>query len=120
MQKEIGNWMDGASIGASGLCVIHCMIMPASLIFLPLAALVETTEMLHLAALLFVIPVSLFALGRNGFDRLFWMAACAIALLIMGALLEKYGAVGSMLTVAGSMLLITCHWRNWQARRAGI
>lgn len=111
--------MDGASIGASALCLLHCMVVPIGLVFLPLVAvLAETTEILHLAALLFVIPLSLFALSRNGFDRLFWTATGALGLLVLGALLETYGAVGSMLTVAGSFLLIYCHWRNWQARRA--
>ncbi len=113
------NWFDGTAICASGLCLLHCVIMPVAIALLPLAAAAaETTEMVHVLALIFVVPVSLYALGISGSRRLLLIGCLAIALLVLGAAFEDTAYAGTGLTMAGSCLLIYCHYRNWQRRRA--
>ena len=43
-------WLDNAAIGASGLCLIHCLILPVAVLVLPfLAAALGNLEWFHAA-----------------------------------------------------------------------
>ncbi len=113
-----GGIFDHAAIALSGLCLVHCLLLPVIIALLPLLNQVSATHF-HAQMLLVVMPVSLFAFGL-GFRRhrnhaiIAWGTA-GIALLAFGGTVAhaNYGAVAdTMLTIAGSIVLATAHYFN--------
>ena len=124
-----GTW-DRVGAFASGLCLVHCLGLPAALLVLPGWTVMEPVqEVLHLALALALLPVTVFAVRHEPHcrasarfealrKRLLWggLALIWLALpshIIFGAPAET-GA-----TVAGSACLIAGHsWRMCIARRS--
>lgn len=116
-------FLDGAAIGASLLCLIHCIGLPVLFALLPALATLglPSSEGLHLILLLTAIPISALALVGG------WRAHGAIVPLLLGAAgLAGLGAglaFGSVpgaetaLTVAGSLALASAHIGNWRRLR---
>ncbi|PXA89044.1 MerC mercury resistance protein [Nostoc sp. 3335mG] len=112
--------LDGAAIGASLLCLIHCVGLPILLALLPALATLglPSSEGLHLILLLTAIPVSALALIGG------WRTHGAVVPLLLGVLglagLAAGLAFGSVpgaetaLTVSGSLALAAAHIRNWR------
>lgn len=113
---------DGLAIGASILCLIHCLLLPMVIVMLPaLAAFLAVPEEFHLWALVFAAPTSLFALVR-GYPRHHWigpalMVLPGLVLLALGALAATAAWLETALTVPGAILLALGHALNWRALR---
>ena len=118
------DWLDGAAVGLSGLCLLHCLALPFFAGALPL--LMPFTEShLHAQMLYFAIPLSIVAIGI-GYTRhrnsLVVLAACAgLGLLIVGATVA-HGSLGivadRLFTVSGSLILAAAHlWNGLLSRR---
>jgi len=114
----MGGIFDRAAIALSGLCLVHCLLLPVIIVALPLLAQVSATHF-HAQMLLVVTPVSLFAFGL-GFRRhrnhaiIAW-GTTGIALLAFGGTVAhaSYGAVAdTVLTIGGSIVLATAHYFN--------
>ncbi|KQM41363.1 MerC domain-containing protein [Sphingomonas sp. Leaf10] len=117
------SFLDGAAIGASLLCLIHCIGLPILFALLPALATLglPSSEGLHLILLLTAIPISALALVGG------WRAHGAIVPLLLGAAglagLSAGLAFGSIpgaetaLTVAGSLALASAHIGNWRRLR---
>lgn len=124
MRTTIGKWFDGFAVGASALCLIHCLALPLLIAALPaIASRFDPGEAFHLGVLLFAIPTSAFALiegwrRHRGAAPLF-VGSAGLALLALGLAFENWVAVETGVTVAGSMLLAGAHIVNWR-RRAGL
>lgn len=123
MNIMIQNSLDAAAAGASGLCLLHCLFLPLVIVILPaMSTMAGATETLHLISLIFVIPVSLTALGtgarRTGSLTWLFAGCAALILLILGAIFENSRVAGLALTILGSSLLIACHIQNWRGRAA--
>jgi hypothetical protein len=110
---------DGSAIGASALCLIHCLLPPLLLIFAPAAALaVSLPEAFHLWALVLALLCSSIALtlGYQLHRRLPpALLATAGLLLLVTAVLPAAERVETLLTVAGSLLLAVGHILNLRA-----
>jgi MerC mercury resistance protein len=112
-----GKWLDGMAIGASLLCLLHCLALPLIIFMLPLVgALLSDSEWFHPTVLVFAIPTSLYALW-SGFrahcqPRSLILGVVGLSCLILGLWLEHISAADTVLTVAGSMLLATGHFQN--------
>lgn len=110
---------DGLAIGASLLCLIHCLALPVLIALLPaLASLLPIPEGFHLAALAFAVPASAIALA-NGYRQHGALLPAAIAAL--GLCLLGWGVLGGHdiatetgITVLGSVLLAGSHAYNWR------
>jgi len=123
MQRS--TFLDGAAIGASLICLIHCIGLPILFALLPAMATIglPSSEWLHLVLLLTAIPVSGLALVGG------WRAHGAVVPLMLGALglagLAAGLAFGSTpgaetaLTVTGSLALAMAHIGNWRRLRSG-
>lgn len=114
---------DSAAIGASVLCLLHCLALPLLFALLPaLAGLVAVPESFHRVALLFAIPASAIALlggyRRHGLPLPAAIGLIGLALMIWGALGGLALAAETGLTVLGSMMLASCHIWNWRATTA--
>jgi len=123
MNAVFHNWLDGTAMGASGLCLLHCLFLPLAILLIPaFSSVSETTEAVHILSLILVVPVSLTALGASALKSnsysVLVAGAIALVILILGALFEHIPLAGIALTTLGSILLILCHLRNWQARTA--
>lgn len=118
------DWVERAAIGASMLCLVHCLALPLLLAALPaLAGVLHLPESVHLWILLFAIPSSLLALlsGRagHGFSYPTLIGLAGLGLLGAGAIPFSHGSLETPVTVAGSLALATAHIVNWRLRHAG-
>lgn len=113
-----GSILDHAAIALSGLCLVHCLLLPIIIVAVPLLAQLDETHF-HAQMLLIVVPVSLFAFAlgyRHHRNKavIAWGIA-GIAILYFGGTFAhaRYGILAdSLLTIAGSIVLATAHYFN--------
>lgn len=116
--------LDGLAIGASALCLIHCLLLPALIVLIPaVAGFLTLPEEFHVAALAFAVPTSLVALlfGYRRHRRLdpALIALAGLAFLALGVLAASEEWIETALTVPGAVLLAIGHALNWRALRHG-
>lgn len=118
------DWLDGAAIGLSGLCLLHCLALPFFAGVLPVL-MPFTDSHLHAQILYFAVPLSIVAVGigyaRHHSLRVVIAAAAGLALLILGATVA-HGSLGiladRLLTISGSLVLAAAHfWNGLLSRR---
>lgn len=62
-------WLDGFAVTASVLCLIHCLVLPALLVALPvLATMLAVPERFHAVAFALALPTSVLAIA-SGYRR---------------------------------------------------
>lgn len=121
MRAMMGKWFDGFAVGASAMCLVHCLGLPLLIAALPaIAGRIDPGEGFHLAVLLFAIPTSAFALiegwrRHRGLAPLF-VGATGLALLTLGLAFENWAVIETGVTVGGSLLLAGAHIANWRRR----
>ena len=111
---------ESAAVTASLLCMVHCLALPLAIALLPsLSNVLTVPERFHIGILLFAAPMAAFALltGWRLHGRIAPLALGlpGIALLGIALLLPAHE---TLLTVAGSLLLVAGHLRNWTLRHA--
>ena len=119
---EPGDWLDRAALGASALCLVHCLALPLIIAALPaLSHLLSLPELIHFWILLFAVPTAglAFVTGRNRHGATyplivgaFGLVALAIGVAFASTRLE------TPVTVTGSLLLAAAHIANWRLRHA--
>lgn len=103
-----------AGMALSGLCLVHCLLLPLALAAVPLSlgAFLPTkwveSEWLHASLIAPVVLVSGTALLRGGARSLVVLAASLGALV--AALFVVSEALETTLTVAGAGALLAAHW----------
>jgi hypothetical protein len=124
MQRRIGTgqgWLDHFAVGASLLCLIHCLALPILIAALPvLARALDLGEGFHLLILAAAIPTSAIALAgghrRHGALVPVFAGIAGLILMAAGAIFVSRAAAETALTVAGSLLLAGAHIANWRLR----
>lgn len=118
------NWLDGAAVGLSALCLIHCLALPLVVAGLPFLAQFAEGH-LHAQMLIVVVPLSILALGlgfRHHRNRKIVLAGVAgMTLLSIGATYAHghWGLVADRaFTIAGALVLATAHYFNSVQTRA--
>ena len=119
---------DGASIwdrigiGLSGLCAVHCLVMPIALaIFSLWPAALAVDAWLHPIFAALLIPTTLMAIRvavrhRHAIHIPLLLSGGLVLVLAAMAIGEVAGAMSEAgVTVIGSGLLITGHWQNGHA-----
>lgn len=121
-----GRWIplwDGIGMSASGLCVLHCAAMPIVIALLPFWPVAQALHgWMHLAFAVIIVPATVSALWI-GFRRKRTFLTPALLTgglaVILAALLiepiEQSKVAETLMTLAGSSLLIAGHWRNWKS-----
>lgn len=114
--------LDGLAIGASAICLVHCLVLPALLVLVPtLGAVLSLPEEFHLWALIFAVPTSALALAsgyrRHRLLRPVAIAGVGLGLLALGVLAAPTEWVETALTVPGAVALAIGHALNWRATR---
>lgn len=112
------DWLDGAAVALSGLCLLHCLALPLVVAGVPFLAQYAETH-LHYQVLVAVIPLSVFALSigyrRHRDWRIALGGAVGMLLLVVGATVAhtQLGiAADRFFTVIGSLVLATAHFFN--------
>lgn len=108
--------MDALAISASTLCLIHCLVLPVLIAFLPaIAEWADLGEVFHIVMLALAVPLSgltLFGGWRRHRVVLSMIAgAGGLILLMLGLAFEGRG-IGTALTVAGGLVLAVAHVAN--------
>lgn len=114
--------LDVIAVAASALCLVHCLLLPALLVFVPtLTAFVAVPETFHTVALIFAVPTSALAIAagfrRHGRRQPALLVIPGLALLASGALAAEAQWVETAMTVAGALLLSAGHALNWRSLR---
>ena len=115
------DWVERAAVGASALCLIHCIGLPLLLAALPaLSSLIAIPESFHVWILGFAVPTSALALvaGWRHHRRTYplLIGAAGLILLATGALLLLGGRWETPVTIMGSLCLAAAHIGNWRLR----
>ena len=113
---------DKFAISFSAICMIHCLFAP-SLIILSYSSLALTveSELIHKAILLLTIPVSIFAISlgykNHSNNSIIYTGIAGLTILISALLVGESIAENAelILTILGSLMVITCHYRNYNA-----
>lgn len=113
---------DRLAIGASTLCLIHCLALPALFVAVPtLSVFLIIPDGFHALAFAFAVPTSVAALAmghrRHGRHRPALVALAGLAAIGIGALVPLPEAAETAITVAGSLLLAAGHALNARAMR---
>lgn len=114
------NLADGAAIGISMLCLVHCLAVPTLLALAPwLVPGFMEDESFHIAAVMIALPVSVIALAGSLQARpmIVVLAGMGLALLLAGAFVEEESLEVSI-TVSGALLVALAHLRNLFLQRA--
>lgn len=111
---------DKIAVGLSGLCLLHCLLLPFVVAVLPFLGQLDGDH-LHTEMLIFVIPVSVVALAvgfrRHGQINVIISGAAGLIILTTGALVvhDLYGLIADrMMTVMGSIVLAFTHYQNFR------
>jgi len=117
------DWIERAAVGASALCLIHCIGLPLLLAALPaLSSLLPIPESFHVWVLAFAVPSSALALfaGRHHHRRAYplMIGATGLVLLATGALVLLGGRWEAPVTIIGSLCLACAHIANWRLRHS--
>jgi hypothetical protein len=110
---------DASALSLSGLCLIHCLVMPVAAIFMPALLLISHAEWVHTAFLVFAVPMTSLALWsvhrHHPLPRaLILVAVLGLACLAGGAFGWPLQNWAEQITIAGSLLLVTAHIWNWR------
>ena len=104
----------------SGLCLVHCLLLPFAVVLLPFLAQFSDDHF-HVEMLMIVIPVSLFALflgyRRHHHAGIVAAGLVGLCLLTLGGTVvhETWGLMADRtLTVLGSLTLAVTHYRNFR------
>jgi len=112
------NWLDGAAVGLSALCLVHCLALPLLVAGLPFLAQFAEGH-LHAQMLVVVLPLSIVALGL-GFrhHRSTWIVLTGVLgmlTLVVGATVAhaRLGLTADrVFTITGALVLATAHFYN--------
>lgn len=110
--------LDASAITLSGLCLVHCLALPALAVALPLTGLWAEQEWVHQVFALSALPITVFAMTRPFHEgartSFILLAGSGLALLIGAAFIEGLHDLETPLTVMGALLLATAHIRRWR------
>lgn len=118
------DWIERAAVGASILCLIHCLALPILLAALPaLSTILSVPESIHVWILAFAIPAAGAALV-TGYRRHMArypmvMGVIGLAFMAIGAFVFARQWLETPTTVFGSITLASAHVINWRLRHRG-
>ena len=115
--------LDGATVGLSLLCFVHCLILPVVALSLPFLGFFANAEWVHWLFVGIAAPIAVLAIGPSAFaGRLPWiipiLAVGGVGFLLSGAFDWPSHEWGTGLTVAGGVMLAASHLLNRRCHHA--
>ena len=114
-----GIW-DRIGISLSGLCMVHCMLLPVVLITVPLWSTAETLhDWLHPLFLVALLPITFMALvataDKPQAKSVRVLLGVGLLVIVLASLFgHEEGILETAITLLGSGMLVAGHWRNGQ------
>ena len=106
--------IDAPAIAFSGLCFIHCLILPVLSAGLPSLGVLAEAEWLHKGFVFAALPFSLIALASKQTSLIAGgLIVVGFSLLVAGAFVEALHDYETLLTVAGAIVLASGHVFHW-------
>lgn len=106
--------IDGTAISLSGLCLIHCLILPIMSASLPTVGMWAEAEWLHQAFVVAALPFSLLALSSSHANNAVRsLIVIGFLCLAAGAFVEALHDYETLLTVLGGGMLAAGHAFRW-------
>ena len=106
--------IDAPAIAFSGLCFIHCLILPVLSAGLPSLGVLAEAEWLHKGFVIAALPFSLIALASKQTSLIAGaLIVVGFSLLVAGAFVEALHDYETLLTVAGAIVLASGHVLRW-------
>jgi hypothetical protein len=114
-------WLDSLAVGASAVCLVHCLALPFVIAAMPaLASVLDVPIRFHLMMLILALPISGIALvagfRRHGAVLPAIAGGFGLVLLAVGSLLLSMPTLETGLIVVGGLLLAGAHIKNWHLR----
>lgn len=116
--SKSNNWLDGAAVGLSALCLVHCLALPLVVAGLPFLAQFAEGH-LHAQMLVVVLPLSIIALGlgfrHHRSSRIVLAGTVGMVTLLIGATVahSRLGlSADRLFTIVGALVLATAHFYN--------
>jgi MFS superfamily sulfate permease-like transporter len=116
--------LDQLAVTLSGLCLLHCLLLPFVVAFLPFFGQFGDDH-LHAEMLIVVIPVSVIALAlgyrRHRHTGVILAGFIGLVILTIGGTIahSAYGLLADRaLTVIGSVTLAVTHYRNFKLSKS--
>lgn len=113
-------FLDKIALALSGLCLLHCLMLPLVVAVLPFLGQFGNDHF-HAELLLFVIPLSVIALGvgyrRHRHAEVLVFGALGLIILAIGGTFvhDTYGEMADRaMTVTGSVILAFTHYQNFR------
>lgn len=114
-------WLDFASVGLSGLCVVHCLALPLIAAALPLAGALADAPWVHPVLVLIAAPLSFWAIHSSRAWRKFAVVALVVTgliLLALAAFVPELAGLDAVLSVIGALSIAAAHLVNYLSMRS--
>ena len=113
---------DRLGISASLLCILHCALTPAFIIFIPYLGHSLAHEWVHWASVLVIVPVAFIALlrgyKRHHQKRVLWLGGAGLLLITLAMTAGKSNFdLEVPFMIAAGALLTAAHWFNLRVCR---
>lgn len=124
--KRLWLSVDGLGMLASGLCLVHCLALPALAVAMPgLGHAFEhehehggSFPLAHVTFLLAAVPIGLVGLlrgrKRHGRPGILFLGLAGLALLAVGVVFDA-NWLGTLLSIAGGLVLAAAHLWNFRS-----
>lgn len=107
--------IDGLAISLSGLCLIHCLVLPILSASLPIVGMWAEVEWLHKAFVVAAFPLSFLRLTSKAANTAITaLIVSGLWLLVAGAFIEYLHDFETWLTVLGGTMLAAGHALGWR------
>ena len=118
----MNSFWDRLGISASILCVVHCLLTPMLVVFLPLVGATLARGWFHAAIIATVVPVAIFALWKgyrvHRQTHILWMGAFGFVAIALAAVFgAEHNAIETGFMVAGGLVLSAAHYLNMRTTR---
>ncbi len=115
-----GFW-DRVGIALSGICAIHCLLVPVIVSLIPLwPAFEELHGYTHLFFFLAIAPTVILSLRKRHDSRMitFFLVGGVLVIFLAWFFNENLGEYGEAgITLIGSLMLIRGHWLNYKFKK---
>ncbi len=113
-------WLDIASMGLSGLCVVHCLALPVLAALVPFLSVFTDNSWVHPLIFVVAAPLSVLAVATsNAWKK--WQVSLPIAggliLLALAAFVPAFADLDTVVTVTGALMIAAAHLMNYLGHR---